>query len=573
MGKGWVSRGFASTGALAVATLSFMCGPPSPPPIRVTPTTLNATGNETSAAYSRSRVVVESNGHIVFVPGTLLVQFNNGVGHNLVASSTNGGVNWHVCDAPAIAPNGCGPGGGPVPVALGDLVLLQATRWRGDPNIAASADGRTVVMSNLADTSDQGSNPAKPNGIVVSTSLDGGHTFINSDFANAPLSLLADCRLGAAVDQQSLTADATVPNRYYVAWRWRSSEEGIYGACGIEFDVDPNTGLTSLPGTPTSVQISHDLVDGVGGLLAQESGDEVTVVYADKGTAARTPDVCEHGSIATTWRSSTSIDHGKTWQFTGTIASASPPACIPVGQTAVQTSLRDFAFVRSGNALFAATPMDDNQGFSIFTSGNLGQTWEPLQDVRLSTAYTFYPALSADDRGRVALSFQAIETASDGSLLVRTWIAALPAGASSFVGPVPISGGYLADEPPPQGSCAHSLCTLGQGLSTNCDPLGCVASICSINPFCCDPEQLWTSDCAYMVGNLPDACQGIYSCGGRVLGDFASVATIPTGDIPGFNDTFMPTWSQDDFVQVPTPTGTTGVLQSNVAAALVQVTP
>ena len=130
--------------------------------------------------------------------------------------------------------------------------------------------------------------------------------------------------------------------------------------------------------------------------------------------------------------------------------------------------------MRSGNTLFAATPIGDNQGFSVFTSGDLGQSWQLFQDVRLGTAYTFYPALAADDRGRVALSFQAIGTFPDGSLSVTTYLAALPAGASAFVGPVPISGQYLSDEPPPQGSCAHSLCALGQGLSANCDPLGCV---------------------------------------------------------------------------------------------------
>lgn len=51
---------------------------------------------------------------------------------------------------------------------------------------------------------------------------------------------------------------------------------------------------------------------------------------------------------------------------------------------------------------------------------------------------------------------------------------------------------------PPQGTCAHDLCTADIGaLTQGCDPSGCVDNVCLNDSFCCDTE--WDSACVSEV--------------------------------------------------------------------------
>ncbi|HSQ63739.1 MAG TPA: hypothetical protein VLM85_11020 [Polyangiaceae bacterium] len=62
---------------------------------------------------------------------------------------------------------------------------------------------------------------------------------------------------------------------------------------------------------------------------------------------------------------------------------------------------------------------------------------------------------------------------------------------------------------PPQGSCAHDLCTPGNGsdpLTPGCDPSGCATAVCNGDPFCCSTD--WDSIC---VGEVVTYCPP-YSC-------------------------------------------------------------
>jgi hypothetical protein len=49
--------------------------------------------------------------------------------------------------------------------------------------------------------------------------------------------------------------------------------------------------------------------------------------------------------------------------------------------------------------------------------------------------------------------------------------------------------------------CAHDLCVTGVSLDPTCDP--CVASICGVDPFCCDSFGSWDSIC---VGEVSSVC-------------------------------------------------------------------
>jgi hypothetical protein len=57
-------------------------------------------------------------------------------------------------------------------------------------------------------------------------------------------------------------------------------------------------------------------------------------------------------------------------------------------------------------------------------------------------------------------------------------------------------------------ACEHDLCSVGAALKTSCD--SCVASICAIDPSCCDPVNgSWSAACAARV---PTVCDRPCSC-------------------------------------------------------------
>lgn len=563
-----------------VALASLMCGPPPPPPIVFTPLSkLADLGSETSAAYARSRA-----SGLTVIPGTLLVERNNKFNpDNAWSWSTDGGSSWIPCTV-----NTCGLGGSPTtPVAVqmasstlpspfGSIPVTQVD-WRGDPGIAASPDGRTVVMSNLANTTAPPLWTKVLNGVVLSTSIDGGHTFINTVFANMP-PVDSDCAAGDSVDQPSLTADPLVPNRYFVAWRWQATSLGVAGACGASFDVSPTDGSVTL-GTLHGIDVSHPTFESVGGLIVQTRGDEVTVVYANNSVGG--DENCD-GPTSMSWGASTSLDRGVSWNNV-LIADDNYPfppntegqlTCLPDSVNGVvQTGIRNFAFTRDlFGTMWVALPRDGNAGFTVFksvgTGMDAGVTWSVVQDVLVDNAFTFHPAMASDNIGRVGLVFQVLGTRLTGGFGFTTWFAAIPAGLNPpFVGPVPISGGYVGDNPPPQGSCSHPICSTGSGLLPGCDgaPNTCVATIDAANLFC---QLSWDRSCAYQVGNVTGGTCGQgagFTCGGRVLGDYNGMAAIPIGDIPGVTATFMPAWT---FGAV-----TSSGYDSTVTGALVQVSP
>jgi hypothetical protein len=60
---------------------------------------------------------------------------------------------------------------------------------------------------------------------------------------------------------------------------------------------------------------------------------------------------------------------------------------------------------------------------------------------------------------------------------------------------------------PPQGTCAHDLCTASSGpLAMGCDPTGCVTNVCTNDSYCCDTD--WDSLCTSEVATYcpPYSC-------------------------------------------------------------------
>lgn len=153
--------------------------PPPPPPIVFTSQVgLGFPGSETSATYARKTTYIldPNTGNTIFGhPGTLIVELNGGNGGNAWAYTTNGGMKWNACDVNRPA---CGDGMTGVPKAKLSNFFAQQ-KWDGDPAIAASMDGRTVAMANLAHTTRLDGNPDT---VVLSSSIDGGKTFINTIF-------------------------------------------------------------------------------------------------------------------------------------------------------------------------------------------------------------------------------------------------------------------------------------------------------------------------------------------------------------------------------------------------------
>src|SRR5687767_4912636 len=48
------------------------------------------------------------------------------------------------------------------------------------------------------------------------------------------------------------------------------------------------------------------------------------------------------------------------------------------------------------------------------------------------------------------------------------------------------------------GACAHAPCEVGDALDATCDP--CVASVCAVDPFCCDAS--WDGICVEEVASV-----------------------------------------------------------------------
>ncbi len=69
--------------------------------------------------------------------------------------------------------------------------------------------------------------------------------------------------------------------------------------------------------------------------------------------------------------------------------------------------------------------------------------------------------------------------------------------------------GTTTTNAPPQGSCAHDLCSASGYLTPGCDPAGCVANVCNSDSFCCDSTSgNWDGTC---VGEVATYCAP-YSC-------------------------------------------------------------
>lgn len=61
---------------------------------------------------------------------------------------------------------------------------------------------------------------------------------------------------------------------------------------------------------------------------------------------------------------------------------------------------------------------------------------------------------------------------------------------------------------PPQGVCAHDLCSSSGSLTSGCDPSGCTTEVCNSDPYCCESTGAWDGTC---VSEVATYCAP-YSC-------------------------------------------------------------
>jgi hypothetical protein len=91
-------------------------------------------------------------------------------------------------------------------------------------------------------------------------------------------------------------------------------------------------------------------------------------------------------------------------------------------------------------------------------------------------------------------------------------LATSDAGVSVVTGPLVVSAPACSGGPP-QGTCSHSICSAGLGLTTGCD--SCVTTVCAANPSCCGSGGVWNGACiaqANALCNVECATNGTGQC-------------------------------------------------------------
>ena len=342
------------------------------------------------------------------------------------AYSTTGAAPWPDCNAVTL---GCGGPGAAVPLARGLAGIYDQTQWAGDPGMVSSPLEPGVVVSvNLARSAARqpGQNP---DAVVASVSFDGGETFSVNAFVND------DFCIGWFEDQASIALErGVIGTNFVVTWRHRGTEVSPFGGCIRAGSVQ--LGGIRWATEPRPMPLRGDLFWGVGGMLPVARTGVVTVVYANTGQAAN---VCG-GSVATGWRSITSLDGGKTWVRDRLIfLSPDQPTCVP-SPTAPRRQaggIRNFGFgIGDDGTMYAAFPDDGATGLRVFRSTDAADTWEEVfAQPAQQGEFVFFPTVAVDERGRVLVMYQTI----DGGGQVRTWVLS---GAAIWIGPELASGPF-----------------------------------------------------------------------------------------------------------------------------------
>lgn len=195
-----------------------------------------------------------------------------------------------------------------------------------DPWLSFSDDGRTLYAASLVFDA-----VAPNNGILVSTSTDGGQTWTK------PSTIINDTNASFVDDKESVTADPTNPNVAYVVWDRQDATTGggqpvwyskttdrgqTWSAPRVLYDPTASGGSTE--GNIISVLPDGSLVDvflyaAIGlvppdGIIRPDAATSPLATVAPAAAPSAT-------SVPTGIRAIVSHDHGRTWSPAVTVAS------------------------------------------------------------------------------------------------------------------------------------------------------------------------------------------------------------------------------------------------------------
>jgi hypothetical protein len=333
------------------------------------------------------------------------------------ASDTSGTtLNWTFCNFSTAAPGGCGPGGGPVPLATGvrsGQNISQQT-WAGDPVMASTrgayGPNDIVALVNMATSNYPGTNIDDM--IVVALSFDGGLTFSQTIYANQ-----GHCNDGSQ-DQPAIAFDTSnFPPRLLVTWRYNAhpgQPDNSYGACTQFFDIDPNTHqVFGQPQLPQEVQnLNRQPFRGVGGLAIQGLNGRISIVYSNTDYVPG----CPSSPIDVGFYHVSSDNGGLTWSQSVLIRDATTFAPC-VANNSVAQSQRVFGFVQDSLYYHAAFPVSKTS-IEVFSSSNKGNTWQLKKTISGGNIGSrFFVSLASDATDRVAASYYETDAQTDTGII------------------------------------------------------------------------------------------------------------------------------------------------------------
>jgi hypothetical protein len=328
------------------------------------------------------------------------------------AVDSGGALTWTYCNFQ----NGCGPGGGAVPMAddgQSPPVIAQ-TGWANDPVLATTkinygpefgVGGDLVAYAGLATSNAGGTNP---NMVVASISFDGGVTFNKALYVNQN-----HCNDGTQ-DQETATFDTTVfPPRLWVGWRWNSS--GTYGACVQYFDVDPvaqQVHFSPLP--PQEVQnLDRTPFYGVGGIILRAQNGRVTMVYSNTDHHYDCP---TNANKEVKWLSVSSDDQGQTWTPSTLIRDTKKFAPCLANNSATSIMRGTFGFTNdTSTGDYYAAVLAKKDTLEIYRSTDQGNTWSssPIKTLSGGVGSRMFPSLASDGPGRLGVQLFETDGATD----------------------------------------------------------------------------------------------------------------------------------------------------------------
>ena len=337
-----------------------------------------------------------------FMRPAISVLANNACASTILTWSDDGRT-WHACDDAGRAD----PHVSPTDRCRPFPKHPQQANWRGDPCLGTPpTGGGIVVAANLANSLGDSGNP---NMIVAPVSLDGGRTFLWTEYVNEK-----GCSNGDQ-DQQHLAFDPrALEPVVWIAWRHRGVDKdlgGSYGICIRGGTVNPGARKIDWFSDSIDVQnLKRQDFGGVGGLLVAPMLNVITIMYADtdKEVHICATDPTSAYPKTVSWYTVTSFNGGETWQDSKLVLRTDQFSRCAIGYH-YENGLRAFGFARDNVGRLWAAINDTPGSIQILVSRDEGLSWDAVMtfgnDQPFSYGGPYLPTLATDGLGHVALAF------------------------------------------------------------------------------------------------------------------------------------------------------------------------